>query len=246
MKHVAAFVLVFLLGNTYCIVWGQVQIRGTVYDATQKNPLGNVVVASNRGRNTVTDSSGNYTITLQPDDSIYFSYAGKGTKKYLVKEITYPYAFDMSLKVKQQNVLPNVTVIARNYHQDSAENRADYAKVFNYRKVNPLSTINSNGGVTGIDPNSIIDLFRVKHNRRIQALQTRLLEQEQDKYITYRFNKAVIKKLTGLQGQSLDTFIQRYRPSYDFVQACNDLELYQYIWLAGKQYVATFARKPGI
>ena len=225
---------------------GQVQVSGTVYDATQKNPLEHVVVASYKGHNTTTDSSGNYTITLQPDDSIYFSYAGKGTKKYLVKEITYPYAFDMSLKVKQQNILPNVTVIARNYHQDSAENRADYARVFNYRKVNPLSTINSNDGVTGIDPNSIIDLFRVKHNRRIQALQTRLVEQEQDKYVTYRFNKSVIKKLTGLQGRTLDTFMVLYRPRYEFVQACNDLELYQYIWMSGKQYVASFARKPGI
>lgn len=244
MKHVAAFLFVFLLGNACFCVVGQVQIRGTIYDATQKNPLENVLVFSYKGHNTVTDSSGNYTITLQPDDSIYFSYGGKGTKKYSVKEITYPYAFNMSLKVKQQNVLPNVTVIARNYHQDSAENRADYAKVFNYRKVNPLNTINSNDGVTGIDPNSIIDLFRVKHNRRIQALQTRLLEQEQDKYVSYRFNKAVIKKLTGLQGRSLDTFMVLYRPRYEFVQACNDLELYQYIWLSGKQYVATFARKP--
>ena len=244
MKYAAIFLTSFLLSTLCITASGQIQIQGTVYDATQKNPLENVKVSSIKGRNTITDSSGNYTITLQSDDSIYFSYGGKGTRKFSVKEITYPYAFDMSLKVKQQNILPNVTVIARNYRQDSAENRADYAKVFNYRKPNPLNTINSNDGVTGVDPGSIIDLFRTKHNRRIQALQTRLLEQEQDKYVAYRFNKAVIKKLTGLQARALDTFMVLYRPRYEFVQACNDLELYQYIWLSGKQYVASYARKP--
>ncbi|RZK34970.1 MAG: hypothetical protein EOO61_12710 [Hymenobacter sp.] len=244
LKYAAVFLTTFFLNFISAVVFGQIQIQGTVFDATQKNPLENVVVSSSKGRNTITDSSGNYTITVQPDDSIYFSYGGKGTKKYLVKEITYPYAFNMSLKVKQQNVLPNVTVIARSYRQDSAENRADYAKAFNYRKPNPLNTINSNDGVTGVDPGSIIDLFRTKHNRRIQSLQTRLLDQEQDKYVAYRFNKAVIKKLTGLQGRALDTFMVLYRPRYEFVQACNDLELYQYIWLSGKQYVATYARRP--
>lgn len=214
-----------------------------MYDATQKIPLENILVLSYKGIRTFTDSSGNYTINLAPDDSLYFSYEGKGTKKYLVKDIMHPYAFDMSLRVTIRNALPNVIVRPRNYKLDSMENRADYAKIFGYQKPNPLRNINVGGGAVGIDPNEMINMFRFKYNRRMQVFQHRLVEQEQDKYVSYRFNKTIVKRLTKLQGASLDTFMVRYRPGYNFVQASNDLELYQYIWTAGKQFVLA-ARKP--
>lgn len=222
--------------------YAQIEIKGTVYDDTQRIPLENIWVLSYRGASTFTDSLGNYSITLAPDDSLYFSYEGKGTKKYLAKAIPHPYAFDMSLRVKLRNALPNVIVRPRSYKLDSMENRADYAKVFNYQKPNPLRNINVGGGTVGIDPNEIINMFRFKRNRRMLSFQNRLEEEEQDKYINYRFNKTIVKKLTTLQGAALDNFMLRYRPSYYFVQASNDLELYQYIWSAGKQYIA--AMKP--
>ena len=122
------------------------------------------------------------------------------------------------------------------------ENRADYAKVFNYQQPGAFNHINASGGVVGIDPNDIINMFNFKKNRRMLAFQNRLVQEEEDKYINYRFNRKIIKKLTLLDGPALDSFMVRYRPSYYFVQASNDLELYQYIWASGKQYVA--ARKP--
>lgn len=216
----------------------QIDIKGTVYDATQKVPLENVSVLTYKGLSTVTDSAGNYHLSVQPDDSIYFSYGLKATKKYLAKEIAYPYAFDMSLKVKVQYTLPNVIVRGRTYRMDSLANRNDYAKVFNYQKPNPLKNFNTSGGVVGIDADAIINMFRFKHNRQMLNLQNRLVQQEQDKYIDYRFSKAVVKKLTKLQGAELDSFMVRFRPSYYFVQACNDLELYQYIWLCNQKYMA--------
>lgn len=222
----------------------QIEIKGTVYDATQKVPLDNVSVLTYKGLSTVTDSSGNYQITVQPDDSIYFSYGTKATKKYLAKEIAYPYAFDMSLKVKVQYTLPNVIVRGKTYKMDSIENRNDYAKVFNYQKPNPLKGFNTSGGVVGMDADAIINMFRFKHNRQMLNLQNRLIQEEQDKYIDHRFSKAVVKKLTSLQGADLDSFMVRYRPSYYFVQACNDLELYQYIWLCNQKYTAAAARNP--
>lgn len=238
---------VLLFATIFCLLcvsgFAQVKVTGTVYDITQRIPLETVSVLSHSGKSTFTDSLGTYSISLAADDSIYFSYNGKATKKYLVKEIAYPYAFDMSLKVTLKYALPNVIVRPKSYHMDSLENRADYAKIFNYQKPNPLGSFNVGGGTVGMDPNAIIDLFRFKHNRRIQSLQTRLIKEEQDKYIDYRFNKAVVRKLSGLTGASLDTFMVHYRPNYAFVQACNDLELYQYIWLASKQYNAAIGRK---
>jgi CarboxypepD_reg-like domain len=216
----------------------QVQLKGTVYDITQRIPLEGVSVLSGSGRGTATDSNGQYTLVLPENDSIYFSYIGKPTKPVAVKSIATPWDFNMSLHVTS-GLLPTVIVRARSYKLDSMQNRADYAKIFNFQKPNPLKTVNVGaGGVVGMDPNEIINMFRFKRNRRIQAFQNRLMQQEQDKYIDRRYNKTIVKKLTGLQGTALETFMVRYRPDYYFVQACNDLELYQYIWQAGKQFVA--------
>ncbi|MEO7312144.1 MAG: carboxypeptidase-like regulatory domain-containing protein [Chitinophagaceae bacterium] len=214
----------------------QVQVKGTVYDVTQRIPLEGVSVLSSSGRGTATDSNGHYTLSLPPNDSIYFSYINKPTKSTAVKDIAYPWDFNMSLHVTS-GLLPTVVVRAKSYRLDSMQNRLDYAKVFSFQKPNPLSSINvgSNGAV-GMDPAEIINMFRFKRNRRILSLQRRLLQQEQDKYIDHRFTRTIVKKLTGIQSDELDSFMVRYRPDYYFVQNCNDLELYQYIWEAGKQY----------
>jgi hypothetical protein len=57
-----------------------------------------------------------------------------------------------------------------------------------------------------------------------------LLEEERDKYVDHRFNKILVKKITGLQPPALDIFMRTYRPSYEFIQNCeNDYEFYKYI-----------------
>lgn len=234
----------FIVVSLFCNLnsYSQVQIKGTVYDVTQRIPLEGVSVLSSSGRGAVTDSNGHYSIMLPNNDSIYFSYINKPTKPVAVKDITYPWDFNMSLHVTS-GLLPTVIVRPKSYRLDSMQNRADYARIFSFQKPNPLNSINTGaGGVVGMDPNEIINMFRFKRNRRILAFQNRLLQQEQDKYIDHRYNKAIVKKLTGLQGSALDTFMVRYRPDYYFVQACNDLELYQYIWQAGKQYAAITKR----
>ena len=214
------------------------QIKGTVYDVSQKIPLEGVSVLSASGRGTSTDSNGHYVLNLADKDSIFFSYFGKPTKPVAVKDIQYPWDFNMSLHVSS-GLLPTVIVRPKSYRLDSMQNRADYARIFNFQKPNPLTTVNTGaGGVVGMDPNEIINMFRFKRNRRIQAFQTRLMQQEQDKYVDYRYNRKIVKKLTGFEGDVLDKFMKRYRPDYYFVQSCNDLELYQYIWQAGKQFRA--------
>lgn len=231
--------ILFIISILFCnnISYAQVQIKGTVYDITQRIPLEGVSVLSNTGKRTSTDSAGHYSITLLQKDSIFFSYFGKPTKPVAVKDIAYPWDFDMSLHVTS-GLLPTVIVRPKSYRFDSLQNRADYAKIFNFQKSNPLNSINvGRGGVLGMDPNEIINMFRFKRNKRILAFQKRLMQQEQDKYIDHRFNKTIVKKLTNLESPALDSFMIRYRPDYYFVQSCNDLELYQYIWESGKKFI---------
>ncbi len=78
---------------------GQVTIHGTVYNMYHTRPLDGVSVVSGPGRGTTTDSNGNYVITVNADDSIYFSYLGRATGKYPVKDINYQVGFDIALRM---------------------------------------------------------------------------------------------------------------------------------------------------
>lgn len=212
-----------ILGNAQ-----DVEVKGIIYDFSQKNPLEAVSVMSTRGTGTITDVYGRYSIWVRATDSLFFSYQGRETGKYPILKMEDARQFNMALHV-QVYALPNVIVRPPNYQMDSLMNRMDYAKYFDYRKPNPLKNINVGPTGVGMDPNEIINMFRFKRNRSLASLQRRLVTEEQDKYIDFRFNKKFVNKLTGMQGEDLAFFMRKYRPPYDFVAITNQLEFGYYI-----------------
>ena len=60
--------------------------------------------------------------------------------------------------------------------------------------------------------------------------------QEEEKYIDYRFNKVNVKRITGLTGEYLDSFLVWYRPEYEFVRNSDELIFNQYILNAFYQF----------
>ena len=213
---------------------GQVQISGTVYDRSQLRILQGVSVIGTSGAGTVTDSLGHYSIRLRDGDSIYFSYLGRFTPKYAVKDVAFSLPFDMSLQVGVDS-LPPVLVRPRDYHQDSLANRLEYQKVFDYG-ADYIDNMKAGRGGRSLGVGINFDmLFDGAKNRRMLAFQKRLVEEEQDKYVDHRFTRALVRRVTGLQAPALDTFMRQYRPSYDFVKNCEtDYEFYKYIYDWGK------------
>jgi len=204
--------------------FGQVEVRGTVYDRSRYFAMPAVSVMGTSGQGTMTDSTGHYSIRLGLKDSLYFSYLGKYTTKFPVKTIAAGYPMDISLAVTIDS-LPLVVVRPKAYRYDSLENRDEYRKVFDYEPDYLVS--GSNGGGAGVNLDM---LFGAKRNRQMQALKQRLEEEERDKYIDYRFNKTLVRRITGFQKPALDVFMREYRPSYEFIKNCeNDYEFYKYI-----------------
>lgn len=219
----------------------QFKLKGTVLDSTQNYPLEMVSVLSTSGKGTFTDAWGNYEIEVREQDSIWFSYLGKPTRKYAVKTITNSSQFDISLHVNIP-VLKEVIVRPRNYRMDSLQNRMDYAKAFNFRRpsVESMTSVGPNGA--GIDINELIRVFQFRKNRSMESFRERLLAEEREKYIDYRFNKALVRRLTGLSEEELDLFMQLYRPNYEYLLITPEYE-YQ---LGIKRAYSEFKRMKGI
>lgn len=214
----------------------QFKLKGTVYDSSRNYPLELVSVLTTSGKGTVTDSWGNYVIEVNEKDSVWFSYLNKPTIKYAVKKILNADQFDIALHVNIP-ILKEVIVRPRNYRMDSLQNRLDYAKAFNFRRPNveSMTSIGPNGA--GIDINELIRVFQFRKNRSMEAFRERLLQQEREKYIDYRFNKALVRRLTNLTGEALDSFMVIYRPTYEFVMLTPEYEYQLYIRKSYAEFV---------
>jgi hypothetical protein len=228
--------LVFVFAAIGNSVRAQTTIHGTVYNMYRTRPLERVSVISSSGRGTITDSNGHYQITVPPDDSIAFSYLGRATVKYPVKDINTFSAFDIALHVDATE-LKEVRVMPKNYRDDSLQNRKDYEKYFDFKKPNPFTLSEGNNMLgAGFDLDQIIRYFQFDRTRRLKAFQHRLIEDEEDKYIDHRFNPSLVLKVTRLQGDELDSFMLKYRPSYSFCKRATDYDLLEYTKLAFTEY----------
>ena len=134
--------------------------------------------------------------------------------------------------------LKEVKIRPRNYRQDSIQNRLDYAKIFDYQKPGLKTVTPQYGAGAGFDLDEIINMFRFRRNRSMASFQQRLFQQEQDKFIDHRFNKALVRRLTLLDGAELDRFMQLYRPSYIFTKLAGDYDSNLYIKNAAERFTA--------
>ena len=224
IKTVAALILLCSIQEAAA----QYKIQGTVYDSSRLYPLEAVSVLSTNGNGTLTNAEGHYSIEVGEKDSIWFSYLGKPTVKFPVLKITDVQHFEIALQINVP-VLKEVTVRNRNYKEDSAQNRKDYAKVFDFRRPN-LGTMTSIGpSGAGIDINELIRTFQFRKNRSMVRFQERLLQQEKDKFIDHRFNKALVRRLTNLPEDELNRFMVIYRPDYEFTLYSSDYDFQSYI-----------------
>jgi hypothetical protein len=239
-----ALISIFL----YAKGWGQSIVSGSVLDSTKLVPVKGVRVHSTGGSISYTDSVGHYRILVNPNDSIYFVFRNKSTVRFPVNKIDFPGQFDISLQIRvydKYKVMQEVVVFGKNYRTDSLRNREEYAPVFNYEKPGIGSVSSATpGGVVGMDVDAFINMFRFRKKKSMLSFQRRLVEEEQEKYVNYRFSKKIVKQLTKLESPAIDSFMVWYRPPYEFAAHTTDVEFYQYIIDASKEFKQRAGMRP--
>ena len=235
LKIFLLFLCLQLLGKTAA---AQFVLSGTVFDSSKINYVPGVTVVNKEGRFTTTDSMGRYSLAVTEKDSVSFIFRNKATQNFAVVSIPDPAHFDISLRVNYKgkySTLKEVVVFGKTFKEDSMENRETYGKIFNFEKPT-LKTSISPSGVPGADVDELINIFRFKRNKRLKTFQVRLEKEEQEKYVSFRFNKTLVKRITHLEGQQLDVFMIRYRPGYEFTSNAGELDFNQYILNCSYKY----------
>jgi hypothetical protein len=219
----------------------QYTVKGHVYDSSHAYAIELVTVQTTAGRMTLTDSNGFYSINVSEKDSVWFSFLGKPTPKYPVLKIADITRFDIALRLKT-DVMKVVRIKTRNYKEDSAQNRKDYAKAFNFERPSfgSMTSVTSSG--VGFDIGEIIRLFQFRKNRSMEKFKERLEQEELDKFIDHRFTKGLVKRLTGIANEEeLSDFMKKYRPTYEFTAGTSDYDFQFFIKIAYDEYKKTKA-----
>jgi hypothetical protein len=217
------------------VAQAQYKVKGTVYDSSGIYPVESVTVMSTGGKGTMTDSLGRYQLDVNETDSIWFSFLGRPTPRYPILKISDISRFDISIRLKM-DIMKEVRIRSHSYIEDSIQNRRDYAKVFSFHRPNFESMTSIGPTGAGIDLDELIRLFQFKKNKSMERFRERLLEQEREKFVGHRFNKALVRRLTGLDGEELTRFMLKYRPTYEFTLLSSEYDFQYFIKKSGEEY----------
>src|SRR5690606_30578661 len=134
---------------------------------------------------------------------------------------------------------------SRNFKADSLRFREEYAAAFGHKKTkfkdifipkdyhsnqnrSPFASPNSTASLVSVDVLSLISFLR-KDKSPQAKLQQKVLQQEQENYVDYTFSKQKIQEITKLSGDSLQLFIQSYRPEAEVLKKMSSYDLLLYI-----------------
>ena len=187
---------------------------GFIKDSATQRPLANVLVTNESSHElTHTDEKGLFHINARDKDIVFFD-----AQDYRFDTLRYGFMITDTVTiflVHLPNVLAGVTVTARGltkYQQDSVKRRIDFESVAGH-KTNTVSQSNSGAGVgINLDP-----LLKKSDKSKRKAYKT-FDEIEKTNYIEFRFSRDLVAGYTGLRDDSLTKFIEKYRPTYQWMR----------------------------
>lgn len=194
-------------------------ILGQVLDREGKGGLADVTIQNvHTGFNTNTDSAGNFTIAATQGQLIEFRKLGYKTVRFRMPGGAVPSYFKIIMQAGPIE-LPEYQVAggSRNYKKDSLEYYQLYKNALEFPQLTGLDVIQH--------PFSALS----KRNRRIWAFQKEYAVFEREKYIDYTFNASLVKNLTGLEGDSAQYYLRKFRPTYEQLRSMNEYEFYDFI-----------------
>jgi hypothetical protein len=187
------------------------------------------VTVSNRGlgQHNISDMGGNYRIVARPGDTLVFTSAGYLNDTLLISQDML--AADYTVYLNEKVVaLPAVKVTETNtYELDSLQRHEDYAWLLD--KKHPVKLMNEKR--PGDDPGLSFSPIGYYSKGEVakRRLKRRLKQEEEDYYVDFKFPRAKVSLLTGLRGDSLDMFMIRFRPSYQWCRTANTMDILLYI-----------------
>lgn len=218
------------------------QINGLVLDYNTKLPVDNVVITYGQ-QTIITTITGKFS--FQKIASIEIVGLKKlGYQDYDLNLASNFKDFTIYLKPPSINLDDVLIFSKRDYLADSLKMRKEFANVFAYKAPTIKDVVvkkglrypsfgsnlvsNSTSSIVSFDVLKTIGLL-TKQKSSISKLKKVQLKAEEANYIDHRFNAEKIASITKLEGDSLQSFIKKYRPSAVEIRKMNDYQILMYV-----------------
>jgi hypothetical protein len=172
------------------------------------------------------DLGGNYKIAAQTDDTVIFSHLGYVSDTIVVNSSMFSERLPIELKVKISNLASVDVNEMSKYTLDSLSRREDYDYIFKGKNAKPLWDNKLSGDGRGVNFSPIGHWSASEKQKR--KLKERLERDDKEEFIYYKFSRRV-PRLTGLRGDSLITFINTYKPTYEYCLHATSMDILLYI-----------------
>jgi len=217
-------------------------LSGVVKDVFNRSPIANAYVITPKVT-VLTNSKGQFTLSnMKVGDRLAVRIMGYETSEMVIRQLT----DTLLVYLKQDAIVLKEVMIKtnKNYKLDSLNTRKEYAKAFAFkgpsfsdafilrdpRYNSPFGFSNPRSTASLVSLNVLqVFSFLGKKNTRSTKLKEILLRDEELNYIDHAFSKEKVKLLTGLDGEALDKFMDRYRPSILSLKKMTGYELTLYI-----------------
>lgn len=133
--------------------------------------------------------------------------------------------------IKPPIQLKTVHIIQYNFFRDSLAFRDEYGKELTFRRPKWYEVYQG----MSVNINNLYKVTQYKKNKKKIAFRHMLLNKEQEMFVGSVYTPSLVNKVTQLDGDSLQLFMQHYTPDYSFLKNASDYDIYLEI---KKQYQA--------
>lgn len=206
---VASFLIV-------CIVATAQQRMLNVYlkDSLTQLPIAGGTLSNTTSKKKVqTDANGYFRLPVSPNDLLY---ALALYHRYDTLRYSFLFQDTITIYLAPVNVLETVTIETGypKYRMDSLQRRQEFEEA----RGQTLNTVDRSSKKPYFGLTLNLDrLFKRKYKNK-KADEQSFNQEEQQAYIRYRFTPQLVAFYTGLKGDALLTFMQRYTPSYEWLR----------------------------
>ncbi|HVU58220.1 MAG TPA: hypothetical protein VHD83_24335 [Puia sp.] len=219
--------LVIALLLLSCPGFGQRFLTGKVLKADSKEFLVSVSIENKtQRRHELSDERGTYRIQSMPGDLLIFTHVGYWADTLVVDSSMLSGDYAIYMDLKPQTLRAVQVGSLSNYQLDSMARREEYAWVYDHTTPPRIERKRTGDGV-GIN----LDLFRnaSKEDKDREKLKKRIMREEEEYYVDFRYAREYVSRLTKLKGDSLQQFMMHYRPSYDFCRKAANVDILVFV-----------------
>jgi hypothetical protein len=220
-------------------------LHGKLVDLLSHAPIANAGIAG-AGAKTFTNAAGRFTLYhLKAGDTVKITHSNYQPYYYTVSDKSFTDTAILYLISYSLVLRPVIINGKRDFRKDSLRNRREFASAFNYKAptikdafitrspyayqpYNYMDAPNSTTSLVSVNLLSVVSLLG-KHKAPMSRLQQTLVREEQVTAVDQSFSRSRVSAITGLKGDSLQLFMNKYRPSLSQVHQMNDYELILYI-----------------